>query len=633
MMIKLYITIVIGVLFTFSTSAQGVSVNKVVQTNNVLKMTKANLPADNYSVLKMEFSSDRYSEFGGYLKDDEIYFLSDRKEWPIQNRDENKGKFLDLYVSGENGKVKKTKFVRTKINNRLNEGPICFTKDGKRVYYTQNSRYSKKTKGQDGRTHLMLYTARIEDGKWFDIQPLWVNRMDYSVGHPAISRDERTLYYVSNQPGGKGGSDIYMATIDDDGNVSSPKIVQGEVNTSGNELFPFVGLNDELYFSSNGHAGAGGLDVFTAKANGNGFSQVMSVGTPINSAKDDFAYTVYNGGKGFFSSDRDGSDDVFSYTLLTPQKFSPVSKGVVSMNDNTSSEGVKVELLSSNGNVLSEQTVDASGKYSFDLEEGKSYVLQSTKDGYVRKIESISAVENGGSLDRNLEMEVDNGIPLNLFVSDAEGGGAISDVKVEVTLEDESEKFIDQTTKADGVVSKPIRGINVGDEVVFHVKLAKEGYLTKVLDVKHVFTDRTAVAMHDLLKEVFKLEKIDLGKDLGQMIDLNPIYFDAGKFNIRSDAALELDKIVNVMNENPSIQIKLLSHTDSNGASQANLSLSQKRAKASMDYIVANGGNASNISAEGLGETQIMNRCKDGVNCSPEEHQENRRTEFKIVKM
>jgi outer membrane protein OmpA-like peptidoglycan-associated protein len=163
------------------------------------------------------------------------------------------------------------------------------------------------------------------------------------------------------------------------------------------------------------------------------------------------------------------------------------------------------------------------------------------------------------------------------------------------------------------------------------LKFEKEGYISKSLAFEKKLERSGDIKVNEILD--LKLEKVQLGLDIGKIINLNTIYFDLGKADIRPDAAIELDKVVKAMNDNPNWKVEVGSHTDSRGAANANLTLSDKRAKSTAKYIISKGIDQSRITGKGYGEKKIINKCKDGVKCSDEEHQQNRRTEFKIVGM
>lgn len=149
--------------------------------------------------------------------------------------------------------------------------------------------------------------------------------------------------------------------------------------------------------------------------------------------------------------------------------------------------------------------------------------------------------------------------------------------------------------------------------------MEKKGYLSKIITYENTLKEPGQIKLHEQMK--FSLDKIDLGMDLGKLADVKAVYFDLDKHNIRPDAAAELDKVVAVMKENPGIAIELDSHTDARGASWTNLALSEKRAKASADYIISQGIDKSRVVGRGFGESEILNHCTDNVSCSEEEHQ------------
>ncbi|MBK6775609.1 MAG: OmpA family protein [Flavobacteriales bacterium] len=217
-------------------------------------------------------------------------------------------------------------------------------------------------------------------------------------------------------------------------------------------------------------------------------------------------------------------------------------------------------------------------------------------------------------------------------VSDAKTSAPLQGADVRIT----DERGIGGTmmqgaTEASGEIFTNLKSMSVGDSLVLRVVLSKPGYFPKTgVVVKRI--DKTGkVVLNDHMD--CSLEAIDIGKDIGKAIDIKPIYFDLGKHAIRKDAAAELDKIVQVMTDNPTMVIELGSHTDARGSDKSNLALSDKRAKSSAAYIVSKGIAKDRIAGKGYGESKLLNSCGNGTKCSDTEHQMNRRTEFIIVKM
>ena len=327
---------------------------------------------------------------------------------------------------------------------------------------------------------------------------------------------------------------------------SKPKNLGPNVNTSGDEAFPYISNNGELYFASNGHLGLGGLDIFMAAPTDNGFTSPVNLGYPINDVKDDFGFVLNDKEEeGYFSTNRSGGvgrDDIMRFKVL--EKPEPPK------------------------------------------EEPKLPQLE-------------------------------------VFVYDQVTGEGLNEAVVNIFTRDG--KLIDAVQTNDSGMYRTDRNAYAG-ELRFITSYPEYASLRKVVTME-TLPPGTARINLPLSKDLGKVTKIN-----GKAIQINPIYFDYDKANIRPDAAIELDKIVRVMKENPTMVIEVASHTDSRGNNQYNSDLSQRRAKSSREYIVSRGVSEERIFGQGYGESQLTNECEDGVDCSEDKHQLNRRTEFRIVK-
>ncbi|MGJ5641556.1 OmpA family protein [Formosa sp. S-31] len=479
------------------------------------------------------------SDFGGVLKDSIFYFASTSKK----NRDElyvwNGQPYLDIYQSevtppndGEEMlNYSYPNYIKgNDINTKFHEASVAITKDGKTLYFTRDflSKRNKLKANREGTSHLMIYKATLIDSTWQDIKEVPINDPNYSTGHPALSPDEKTLYFVSDREGGFGQTDLYKVAILGEDNYGFPVNLGAAVNTEGKEMFPYVDSDNTLYFSSDSHINLGFLDIFKSDVLQGGTS-IENLGAPFNSGYDDFAYTIDpDKGIGYFSSNREGgmgSDDIYSFEIC-----SQIIKGTVrDARFMTPLSFATVQLIDNTGKIIESRMTGDDGLYSFKVKCNRAYHVLGSKADYKDDLKDINT-----SVDNGFEIIAD----LNL---------------IPLIIEDE--------------------------------------------------------------------------------IVLNPIYFDFDKWDIRTDAAYELENIVSVMREHPNMVIKIESHTDSRGADDYNLSLSDKRAKSTRDYILSRGIDASRIeSAIGYGETQLVNECSNGVKCTKEQHQANRRSKFIILK-
>lgn len=491
----------------------------------------------------------------------------------------------------------------------------------------------KVTLGADKQNRLAIYAATDKIHGWKKIKSLNINNPDYSVCHPALSADGNTLIFASDMQGGFGGMDLYVSTYEA-GKWSEPENLGAVVNTEGNELFPYLYRDSLLYFASNGRPGMGGLDIYASEWKGKKAKEANNVGYPINTPYDDFGL-IYNGTKrtGFFSSNRPGGrggDDIYRFKNTKPNyklkifAFDEASK--------TPMKKLLIKIMDKNGKLKKEILTDSLGKASYAITKGETYTVMSTEKKYFDQALPVETKEMVGfDLILDLPMFKDEGFTLVGTINESGTGALMTDVKVVIKDLSKDAIVFEGKTSAAGEFIKTFSNYSINQIMKMELKFEKEGYISKSLAFEKKLERSGDIRVNEILD--LKLEKVQLGLDIGKIINLNTIYFDLGKADIRPDAAIELDKVVKAMNDNPNWKIEVGSHTDSRGAANANLTLSDKRAKSTAKYIISKGIDQSRITGKGYGEKKIINKCKDGVKCSDEEHQQNRRTEFKIVGM
>lgn len=280
-----------------------------------------------------------FSDFGAFQNNGKVYFASARNT-SGKTYGWNKQPTLDIYVANsENGNFTDIKPLEGDVNTKFNEGSVAISADGTKMYFTRTNYFEGKyEKDKEGVSNLKIFTAQKNGENWQNIKSLPFNSDAYSTGHPALSPDGKTLYFASNMPSGFGKTDLYKVAINADGSFGKPENLGETINTSADEQFPFIGKDGTLYFSSNGHLGLGGLDVFYVKPVNGNFTEVINIGKPINSAQDDFSFFIDDTtSKGFVSSSRNGgsgSDDIYSISLI-PSKPEvnplPVEKSAVAV--------------------------------------------------------------------------------------------------------------------------------------------------------------------------------------------------------------------------------------------------------------------------------------------------------------
>lgn len=525
--------------------------------------------------------------------------------------------FLDLYISKPESEPADTdeKTVFKLVNSKFHEGPVCFTSDFNTMYFTRNS----YTKGHlfssmpQGVNNLKIFVADMVENEWGKIREFPYNSNKYSVGHPALSPDNKTLYFVSDMPGGFGGTDIYKSQWVN-GNWGKPENLGPTINTNGKEMFPYVDKNGVLYFSSNGHSGYGGLDIYAAEPMGSDGYKIINVGEPLNSSYDDFGL-VFDPEKlsGYFTSNRPGGkgdDDNYSFRINKIElRVNTLEKAT-----NRILPGTQVKLVNSKGKVLDTQIADKKGIVNFSVELGENYQILADKNSFNPEQKAI--VIKGSLFDfvQNEEIYLkQNASYLTIEVIDKETGLIIPNALVDVDQGKFNETDFEDNN---GIVRMKLK-----PETDYSFFVSAEGYF----DRTEKFSSK-GMGLEDYTLTV-ELEKITAGK---QFV-LEDLYYDLNKYNIRPDAALVLDKLVKILVDNPSIKIEVGSHTDSRAPADYNLWLSQKRSESVVDYLVSKGIDRTRLVPKGYGESQLVNKCADGVPCSELEHQANRRTVVEIL--
>jgi outer membrane protein OmpA-like peptidoglycan-associated protein len=527
-------------------------VSKLKKERNYLELI--DMQSGRFEMEKASINSD-YSEFSPSFFGKQLVFASNR---PISSsvkriHEWNNQPYLNLYsldLSDSLDIDSDPVVFSEELNSKFHESSAVFTKDGKTVYFTRNNFSGNKlNRGEDGVSYLKLFKSKLnQESTWTKPEELPFNSDNYSVAHPALSKDNKTLYFSSDMEGTIGMSDIFRVKILEDNTYSSPENLGNLINTEGRESFPFVSDDGLLYFASDGHLGLGGLDVFVAVIKDKGeLGEVFNLGRPINSNKDDFSFIINSKlRKGFFASNRgegESSDNIYKINQLEKlmTACSQLLNGnIFTTNGEDALSEAKVELFDENLKLLNSTTTDSEGFYQFEVECDTRYVVRVSKDGF-------------GTLEELVRTNSDFG----------------------------TENALDFS-------------VDKGDEL--------------------------------------GVTKADKGDDLSDLLQLDPIYFDIDKFQIRTDAEVELQKIIAVMKSYPEMRIDVRSHTDSRAGDAYNKILSDKRATATKDYIIEKSGISSErISGRGYGETQLVNSCSNGINCSEAEHAFNRRSEFIIL--
>ena len=584
----------------------------------------------------------KFSDYGAVNHNDQTYFVSAR----IYGKEKkklygwNNQPFLDIYkVNDTSGNVEK---LLGEINTQWHEGAVTFTPDGKYVYFTRNNYYEDKViKDSTGTNNLKIFKAELIDGLWQNPRPLFFSSDKYSIGHPTVSADGKKFFFTSDMPGGYGGTDIYMCEIHDRGGLKKPVNLGPMINTEGNEMFPFYHDNEnKLYFSSDGHLGLGQLDVFVADhepakvklnivydtekvvvSKPGKFSNVSNLGEPVNSIADDFAYNMdHHGHKGYVSSNREGGqgdDDIYTFTRISDF----IVKGVVS--DEITGEPLEnatVYLTNREGKVFYKINTGPDGYYERAIERNENYQINAEKSKYGEHMKTFSSYNQ----EAYTEMVVN--IALNRFmvkgvVSDEITGKPLENATIYLA-DSNGKTFYEVKTGPDGYYEKAIeRNKN------YHI----QAYKAKFKDNIKKFDSHNQTKTNEMIVNISLNPLNDMNVLAG--LDVDIIYFDFDSSVVTADAKPELDKIIAVMKKYKDMIVRLESHTDSRGSYKYNLKLSDRRAKATYEYLIANGINPERITSyKGYGEKNLSNDCVDNNNCDENKHKANRRTEFVIEK-
>jgi peptidoglycan-associated lipoprotein len=503
-----------------------------------------------YRIEELKDLNSKESDFSPAFGRDDfgvIYFTSSREDAAGNKTHGATGQgYTDIFETRIDKKSKWSTPVPVEgINSEFEDGTPVFVSGYKELYFTRCEAGKREKKGC-----IIMYSKKSGD-TWSEPKNIGILPDSVVAAHPALSEDGLTLYFVSDIAGGSGGKDIWMATRTGTGGAwSKPKNLGPDINTSGNELFPFLRSDGNLYFSSDGHIGMGGLDIFKAVPQPDGSWVVTNMKAPINSSADDFGIAFENENeRGVFTSTRKGrsNDELYSFEF-PPLKFN-VTGLVKDEKTGVAIAGSTVMLIASDGNNLQAET-GTGGDFKFALKPDVDYIFLAQKDGYL----------NG------------------------------------------KEK---ETTK--------------GQE-------RSRDFMVTIL-----------------------LTAID------KPIELPNIFYDFGKWDLRPESMVSLDKLVETLIDNPKVTIELMSHTDSRDTEEYNYDLSQKRAQSVVQYLIEKGIEPERLSAKGYGESspkvvdaEIVSQAsflRSGatlteiyINTLANEeqkevaHQINRRTEFRVLR-
>ncbi len=615
-------------------------------------------------------------EYSPAFYEDGIVFISTRyasKKYKIKDRRINKN-IMGIFLArrNEDGTLQEPGAFSEKIMTTVHEGPVTFDRTADFMFFTRNNfKNGRRQKAKDGIVKLQIYSAEKVGDDWSNVKELSFNDKETNACHPAISVDGNLLYFASDRPGGHGGMDVWVSRrLGDD--WGEPINLGPQINTEGDDVFPFIHADGTLYFASTGHTGNGGLDLFMSQRKGDTWTRPTNLGKPFNTENDDFGFIIDRDKKnGYFSTNRNGGqgeDDIYSFyiasnldALYDGSKVKTEHDMAVVVSDFETGEMIEAasvtytsldELslaaaLSNQTEQLTEQEdelvvrvpltenshsgqTDSWGKLPVTLLSGKHiFVIQHPEyrsrqlivDTEDNMTEIFVSLEKGSDADL---ATTTNGATTRNTVYIPPGSriapdGSILGPDGELIAPPGATSSLPpgSTIATDGAIIGP-------DGTVIAPagsSIAADGTISGSDGVAYINVD-------EKMQEDFPTTIRE-----GTVIQLPNIYYNFNDATIRPDARIDLDALASLLQQHPDIEIELSSHTDSRGTTDSNQRLSQRRAENAVAYLINRGVASHRMTAVGYGESQLRNGCTDGVDCSEEEHQYNRRTEVKITRM
>ncbi len=607
---------------------------------------------DHIEIMNAEGINSKWLDFCPVYYQTGLIFTSGRpNNLKVKVNDYWSGKsFSDMYFAQAkgNGKYEAPTILSLNLQSQYHDGAVSFSPDGSEMYYSSNNRSGKNKKGIKD---LKIYKAKLINASWTTTDPFPFNSDEYDNCHPALSTDGNVLVFSSNMQGGFGGMDLYVSYKKD--NVwTKPLNLGSQINSAGNEIFPFLDVANKLYYSSDGLKGMGGLDIFGATLKENDFfwSSPINLGQPYNSIKDDLSYiTSKSREEGYFASNREGGtgeDDIYYWSIKNQfQKSDDDLLGIIPILvvDKENAEPLpeaRVNLFNEKSEPFTYIT-NSQGKIGKDVNRQETKFVECEKDGFKPKHVYLTPDMVGNQEKSTIFMERESFQPLRGNILNRSNDYPIEGAEI-IVKNLTTGAFEKLKSKPDGSYSTTL---NCQHD--YQIKVEKVDYLSNELDFHSnemiCRSDKSVVkdfhlTPYKINENRKKLSASFLGDEsknfeAGKSFEVKDIYYDYNKATIRSDAKKTLTKLVELLKEFPEMEIELSSHTDCRGMDSYNQKLSQKRAESAVKFLLTNGIEPSRLKAAGYGEAVLKNNCEDGVNCSETQHQENRRTEIKILKL
>lgn len=620
-------------------------------------------------------------EFGPVFYQDGLVFTTtqnNKTKYAVEDTRINEN-IMSIWRAARNGEgmLENPMPLAKELLSDVHELGVSFNSSGEVIYFTRNdTRETSETSGNNLK-QLNIYTAENVAGKWTNISAMSFNEDGYNTIHPTVHPDLEELYFSSDRPGGYGGYDLYVVRKIG-GEWSSPINLGPQVNTPDHEVFPFIHADNTLYFSSTGHAGRGGLDLYYTTKNREIWKRPTNLGEPFNSSSDDFALILDRDEKnGYFSSDRSGGqggDDIYGFTVEGVTKSDEILVSVIDGITNDPIDAAKVKYINLNEVMLgdgenaftltptsgdgefglqinsrqaNDGQTDTDGKFILSVPDGQ-YVLKVSKDGYI-PYQLLFDVPSNTNDNNTYIVPLDRAVDCIPFSGNVVAGTTPqSGVDVVITDVSSGEKFTATTDEngsyeyclkcgRDYKVTAQKGQVNSGTLNISTInRPCNESF---VLDNQRIdfATNSNGIATTAGGGYTFTDENgnVIVGAPLkvGSTILLPNIYYNFNDSDLRPDAKNDLKLIETMLKMYPDMRVNLVSHTDSRGSDSYNQQLSERRSIKAVDYLVEMGIDRSRVTPIGKGETKPRNRCVNGRRCSETEHQENRRTEVIIVEL
>ncbi len=587
--------------------SKSANVQDLTQFENDTK-TLENVSAigNRYEIKNLAFNTEN-SEFGAVKHNDSLIFAAVKKKPGLLDKvykwdNETYLNLVSIPLKNINSRDSIGRYFAKELKTSMHESNIIFTKDGKTAYFTRNNyKNGRRGKNEEKVSNLQIFKTELVNGKWTNVTSLPFNSENYSVEHPALSNDEKTLFFASDMPGTLGSFDIFSVAVNE-GVFGIPQNLGAAINTDKREQFPFVSKDNKLYFSSDGHLGYGSLDVFVSEIKNKEYSKANNVGLPVNSNLDDFAFNIDSDTKeGYFSSNREagkGSDDVYQLKeikdLIIEDCKQFIAGIITDVDTKLPLENAIVVIQDAAKKQINSVTTAADGKFNFTIPCESSFTVLVSKENYTNNSKAVvSRKTRDYSNDASMALK------------------SLEVIKQENQKLEEEKKQLEEEKKqkeALAVIALKEAEIKAKKDAIVQAEIKKKEKINAILAKEK-----------DVVKDKDRL-----------IIKTDPIYFDYDLWYIRKESKIILNRVLELMKKYPEMVVEIGSHTDSRGDLKYNAELSGKRAQSTKEYLVESGIDSKRIIAKGYGESAPIVKCKTDESCTEEQHELNRRSEFVI---